>query len=376
MGLFLSLKYISELAPGRYEFRRRIPESAKAVLGQAEFKRVFSAASPSAIAREHARIMGEFNRLVASAKTGGVAGAKTPREAAEAHLRRAAELLSGVSGARDDDERREILADALIESGADAGLYRAVVLPDAPLPGHTLEDARKLYVKEKLNGGEGVDEQKAAARVERVFARVRKALGKRAETCTLEDLKREDARKVRDHMLASPKQGGGTLSAASVRRELNILSAIVSYGIKEFDLRGKVSNPFEGLEIRKSQGAAPESEADKRDPLPASVVAAMHGRLTDEPDLIWRLLVGTGCRLAEVVGLRVEDIVLADDLPFVRVAWHEERRLKTSASIRVVPLVGDALEAATDAVRLPRKVRWSLSVMRAHAAWMPPHRTS
>jgi len=354
MGLSLSLKYLTQLSPERYEFRRRVPEAAKATVGKSEFKRVFNATNAAAVAREHARIMAEFDRLVASGKAGAASLARTPREAAEVHLKLAAELLGGVIGPEDEDEKRAILADTL-EATANPGLYRAVVQPDAPLPGHTLEDARKLYLKEKLNGGNEAEHREASARVNRVFARVDEALGERAGTCTIEDLKREDARKVRDHMLSCPRKGGGTLSPASVRRELNILSAIVTFGIREFDLRGKATNPFEGLEIRIGSGAPPENEEEKRDPLPPAVIEAMRRKLKGEHGLIWRLLAGTGCRLAEVVGLRVEDVCLSGDVPFIRVTWHEGRRVKTGASLRVVPLVGDALEAAKEALQWPRK---------------------
>lgn len=71
--------------------------------------------------------------------------------------------------------------------------------------------------------------------------------------------------------------------------------------------------------------------------------------------LIWRLLEGTGCRLAEVAGLRVEDVDTSSQFPHIRVTWHENRRVKTQASIRSVPLVGDALEAAKEALALPRE---------------------
>ena len=68
--------------------------------------------------------------------------------------------------------------------------------------------------------------------------------------------------------------------------------------------------------------------------------------------LIWRLVEGTGCRLAEVTGLRVEDVVAEGELPHLRIESHDLRSLKTEASRREVPLVGDALEAAKEALRL------------------------
>ncbi|WP_096785030.1 tyrosine-type recombinase/integrase [Rhodobacter sp. CZR27] len=353
MGLSLTLKHLKQLGPGRYAYRRRVPESAKTAMGKGEFKRVFTANGAAAVAKEHARITAEFDRAVMQAAKVGMGGAKdpTPREAAEVNALRASDLLRGVHGVSDEDEARELLADLLGEEKADPALYRAVKFPAKAPPAHTLEDARKLYLKEKLAGGEGDENRHAAERLARVFARVGEALGDRARTCALSDLVREDARKVRDHMLACPKKGGGTLSPASVRREMNTLSAVVNFGLTEFDLRGKVANPFEGLTITGASSGKAITEADKRDPLPVEVITAMGQRLTGKLVLLWRLLAGTGCRLAEVAGLRVQDVVLTGPVPHIRVAWHEDRRLKTAASIRSVPLVGDALGAAKEAVK-------------------------
>jgi integrase len=69
--------------------------------------------------------------------------------------------------------------------------------------------------------------------------------------------------------------------------------------------------------------------------------------------LIWRLLESTGCRGAEIVGLRGKDVVLDGLYPHINVAWHEDRRVKTKASIRSAPLVGDALVVAREALTLP-----------------------
>lgn len=159
----MSLKYLTKLSSERYEFRRRVPEAAKAAVGKPEFKRVFNATTVAAVAREHARILAEFDKLVVTGKTGAASLVRTPREAAEVHAKRAAELLGGVIGPEDGDEKRAILADTPAEANADPGLYRAVVKPEAPLPGHTLEDARKLYFKETLNGDEG-EEHRAPGR--------------------------------------------------------------------------------------------------------------------------------------------------------------------------------------------------------------------
>lgn len=69
--------------------------------------------------------------------------------------------------------------------------------------------------------------------------------------------------------------------------------------------------------------------------------------------IIWRILAGTGCRLAEVTGLRIGDVVtgVGLDIPHLIVESHSGRRLKTRSSHRLVPLVGDALDAVREALR-------------------------
>jgi integrase len=74
------------------------------------------------------------------------------------------------------------------------------------------------------------------------------------------------------------------------------------------------------------------------------------------------LLGETGCRLAEIVGLKLEDIDLANDMIHIRP--NSARRLKTRSSQRTLPLVGyaklameKALKQADDNYLCPRYIR-------------------
>jgi integrase len=60
------------------------------------------------------------------------------------------------------------------------------------------------------------------------------------------------------------------------------------------------------------------------------------------------LLGETGCRLAEIVGLRLEDIDLENDLIHIRP--NHARRLKNKNSTRILPLVGYARTAMVQAI--------------------------
>ncbi|GIT88212.1 tyrosine-type recombinase/integrase [Roseobacter sp. OBYS 0001] len=353
---------------GKLTFRRRIPQDLLEVVGKTFFQEpVRSQQQGVALAREHAALMDAFQRLVTDAREGVLE--KTPKQYAEEAWEslgdsrsdwerwrdfkvEAQRMLNGVSGFRDEEERRGILADDLAQRNADPMLYKAVVSPDAEGPEVTLKDARNMYLKENMKGATGRNQMN---RLERVCARVAKSLGP-LDRLPLVDLKREHARKLRDDMLNTAKSDGSLLSPASVRRELNMVRAMVSTAIKEFDLHGKAFNPFVGLDIA-GYHPAPEIEGDLRDPLPPSVLKAVRQSIMEsvripELKLIWRLLEKTGCRGAEITGLRLEDVQLHHKYPHILVRWHEDRRVKTVVSIRSVPLIGDALTAAREAVEL------------------------
>lgn len=234
----------------------------------------------------------------------------------------------------EDDDDDDI--PTIIPTEADSALAQALVLNPAGTPAPTLEDAKRLYLKERVGG----DEIKQME-LERVFRLVREALGKDRK---LASIKREDAKDVRDHMLDGRK-------ASSVDRYLNVVRAVINHAIREFDLVG-AANPFMNLEAAPKDRAEPDR--DKRRPFTLDEVTAITARIASyaKGDLrhIWSLLNGTGCRLAEVSGLRVADVHLDHAIPHLTVEWHDDRRIKNKVSRRNVPLIGEALKAAKEAV--------------------------
>ncbi len=215
----------------------------------------------------------------------------------------------------------------------------AAAAPSKP----TLEEAKKFYIAERVSGSPFA-QKKRKTRLEAMMRTVKAALG---EIPTLPDWTVEDAYKVRDYLL-----GKGNLKPSSVRRELNDLKGIFSL-YRDKKLRS-MDNPFTGIELPKSV----ITDKEAREPLPTDVIAATRSLIMTKanPDLklIWRLLEGTGCRLAEVTGLRVQDIALDGETPHLRIVSHDARRLKNASSEREVPLVGDTLEAAKESLNAVR----------------------
>jgi integrase len=364
MGLVL--KYVQEPNKDRnhYRYRRRVTKQLRPYVGTGELIAVLGNSYDAAL-KAYPSVHAGFEReLELARRAEKLATGKRPaetltdRERYDLLIERLKEL--GIddpfAGPEDeaDAEQRELLADSIaaryaedpdtgrpvITDERDAFIIRTLMHKAPAKPAHAFDDAVKLYLKERVSGSP-LEVKKTTQRVNRAVARVKAALGRYP---ALAEFSREDARKVRDYMLNLP-----SLSPASVKRELNILKAIVNHAITEFELTA--SNPLAKLDI---PGLDEENEFEKRNPFPAELLnktrANVMAKSNGELCLIWRLLEGTGARLAEITGLRVEDVTLDGLTPNIRVIWHEERRVKTRASRRYIPLVGDAFTAAQEAM--------------------------
>jgi integrase len=131
---------------------------------------------------------------------------------------------------------------------------------------------------------------------------------------------------------------------ATIRRRINSLSAIINYAYSELDLDKR--NPFTRLFIQ-NEGA----DAFKRWPFTNEQLKWGYDKALSSGStvkLLMPILGETGCRLAEIVGLRLEDIDLENDLIHIRP--NSARRLKNKTSERMLPLVGYARTAMVKAM--------------------------
>ena len=150
---------------------------------------------------------------------------------------------------------------------------------------------------------------------------------------------REDAKMFVRHMVL---KGNKT---ATIRRRIDSLSAILNYAYSELDLDKR--NPFTRLMIQGEGEDKHKRGTFTNDQLKQGYEKALSSGSTVK--LLMPLLGETGCRLAEIVGLRLEDIDLERDLIHIRP--NTARRLKTPNSTRTLPLMGCAKLAMEKAVR-------------------------
>lgn len=155
-------------------------------------------------------------------------------------------------------------------------------------------------------------------------------------------LSRPEARMYRDHRLASG------VAATTVAREISTIRAILTKAIRELSLG--IPNQFAGIEI-------PKANKNAHDRLPyspeeISLLVSEALKVNDEQRRLVIALAFTGTRLAEMVGLRKQDLDL--NKRSIHVRAHKGRSLKNEQSIREIPLLPlayEALEAQANSVQ-------------------------
>jgi len=366
MGLVL--KYAKLTKAGTWQYRRRIPTAIRTILDQGEFKRFLGHTRPEAL-KTYARIEAEFDRLIIAASRLAI---ETPKPDSPLEVHRAAQRLADhwakhsvfvgdqeVAG--DHPDAADILREHHLSRlpvdpetgdpvGGNAVEGRALGILSSggrlSRPAPTLSDAKRLYVQEKIKGD--INETAKESRIERVMTHLAHTI---EADRPLHKLTREDAREVRDHMIRDLG-----MNPSTVKRYMNDIRALIGFGITEFGLRDAL-NPFLRLPIKMETVAR-----DERLPIPDNILTAINIRISGHAgtDLwqIWRIIEGTGCRLGEVSGLLVSDVMLDAPIPHIDLVNHTHRRLKTASSVRRVPLIGAALDAATEAVDAAGKGRF------------------
>lgn len=194
-------------------------------------------------------------------------------------------------------------------------------------PQFLLSDAVKVY----LDGHRKKSDEEFRKYTERTWNKLIDVIGDKP----FKELSRDDANRFRDDVLADCK-------TTTALRLIRTLAAVVNTVIKERELDR--SNPFTGVRIP-DLGV----DAKKRKPFTTEALKKITEacKATDD-DMRWMLAlqIDLGCRIGEVAGLALADLVLDAEIPHVDFQPHPWRSLKTAPSKRKVPLVGVALWAA------------------------------
>lgn len=131
------------------------------------------------------------------------------------------------------------------------------------------------------------------------------------------------------------------LSNSSLKRIFAGVKAVINFTILEQGLECR--NAFSNVYIPAND------DSKKRHAVKTSnLIKIKHECEVIDDDIRWlvALILDSGMRLSEAVGLKISDMHLDSEIPHIKLKPHPHRRLKTRASERVIPLVGSSLWAA------------------------------
>lgn len=164
------------------------------------------------------------------------------------------------------------------------------------------------------------------------------------------DINRVKARQHKDKLM----QVNPTWSPDTLSRGMNSLSAVFNSAITEYELT--IGNPWKGLTgtIRKNiDEITSEDRENKRRPMTPDELLAYRkhvSELNPQASLIGLMMIQTGCRTKEAMGLLVRDLKLNTNVPHFQLRINKIRPLKNLNSVRDVPIVGDLLDGLRDYV--------------------------
>jgi integrase len=136
----------------------------------------------------------------------------------------------------------------------------------------------------------------------------------------MELITRDDAARFRDDMLKR-------LKVSTTKTRLNTISGLFTLGVEE---RLILSSPFSGV------GKRLRGEVRDEKTYNMVTVDLAARKLPKDQYTVYQLLRWTGCRLAEVLGLKLSDVDLTAGV--INLQPHPDRPLKTRESRRVIPI--------------------------------------
>lgn len=146
------------------------------------------------------------------------------------------------------------------------------------------------------------------------------------------------------HYIKKREEAG--LKSGSVQRELNTLRAIITIAKREGYFYK--DNPFEGIR------PTTKNDAKKRETFSLDELFQIRNKcleINDDIRHIVLITMYTGARIGEVIGLRKQDCILLDKIPCIRITEYGNKTVKTSNSIREIPLIPEANKVILRAIR-------------------------
>lgn len=363
MLVVMDERYLFQIKTG-WEFRRRMPKGLGKAVGKSIFKKKLGGLDMDPVqAVRLCRAYGKEVEREISLARGSMVG-KTPKEDL-AEIKRQAKR-DAVEMRRDgqDEVFTDVIPDIIearyMKAGRAAGRSRSDLLeamhqdPDVALAPFRTSYERELWNELVEDDRYRPDDLRLSVVLERAN-QIRPVKDKRARPIAvkqfIEELGDRPVTEIKwkdvDYFIARLRESGQR-SDKTIDKRLSSLSRIVQIAFDVNDINQK--NPFRGHYL------VFEQQRDKRAPFNTDHLNLIRNELVTNKRMQWKtkamlkMLINTPCMPSEVGGLMRRDIVVTGDVPHVWIRENEFRGLKTGYRERHIPLIGLALEGATEAL--------------------------
>lgn len=344
--LFVTIKY-TYLRGQTTIYQRAVPTDLRDRYPGATIKQVLQTIDPIQVAR----LVSDLNRKLETEWDGLRAAPASSPKALKAHADALLKQWGLAPQSLSNDQQAVALLHDHIDrkrelfAGGDDEAYRDAA-PSEYLTPVEIEAGRRLHGTQAATLNDALEEYLGIhpQRDDEKFVKYqRRAFASLVETCgdlDIEAFKKANARHYVETSLTAVR-------TATIRRRLGVFSSVFASYIREHDLTRP--NPFARLAIPKEG-----HDSTSRLSFTATELSKLESacRNADDPmRWILAMLAGTGARLAEVVGLLLDDIKLDAPVPHIHLQVHPWRNIKGAKWIRgvkdrTVPLAGVALWAA------------------------------
>lgn len=353
------MKYVQKCPKtGNLQYRRRIPKELQEAAGRREFVRSLRTKDPAAAAERYATTQAAYNQMLREASRmaservryqravewatkSGIDLSRSFKEVEEeegplfpydplgSHAYRVRDVALDHLTETDDRGR------TVLESHEDRWKLELVLHgKKVPAPAPSIDESLEIYLKEKgrlERRGETEAQFKRYLQADRRAVKSLTDLLPRKGATSITDVTREQARQWRDVVVA--KYAKETIRKH--RRALRDMFATV-LAVEGINL----ANPFERLVIPMNAVEVHTAPKEAWTAEEEELILNNVQRLNDHAELAVRLMACTGSRLADVVFLQADEIILDAAIPYI---WIKENPLrgvtKNGFQQRKVPIV-------------------------------------
>jgi integrase len=336
---------------GQYVYRRRVPRRLRSIIGSREVRRTLRTSDLTIAQRAWQTVHAQVDRMFAEAEQ----ALKNPSVAAYKAVQQWRQWSDSRPYSVDHEEAIDTALSTMLEQDDDGSrpldpvqraTFRALLKRSA---GGAKDDPPISVVFTRFRA-----ERRPSDKTWREFDRALRGFIETVGDLPVRAIQKDHVRLYKQALLSgvSKRDGKSPVKVATVQKLLNVLRAVLEWATREGIMDVNVAH---GVSRVAALASKADTAEDRRMPFTVEQAKEIIEKLPKDGPVKWLWLLGlySGARLAEISGLRREDVRAVDGVLCLDIRPHEGRSLKNRSSRRLVPVSPPLIEAGFSADVLP-----------------------